>query len=146
MQMLKNIFENAGEKGTKLVREAGRVSSRPGKSISSTFSLPGHVKANLTAQQSAEEIVKYFARISQEYTPIDEDTSAPWMEVQTRLNQSPCEHPVIEEYQIYQNMKEAKKTDSVPGDIPANVIKEFLPEFVTPITTIIKNSVESHMS
>ena len=37
-----------------------------------------------------------------------------------------------------------KKTDSVPGDIPATVLKEFLPEFATPVTTILKHAVETH--
>ena len=106
---LDKIFENAEEKGTKWVREASRLSSRPGEDNSSTFSLPAHVEANLTAQQSAEEIVKYFAKISQEYTPINEDKSSRWMEVQARLDQSPCSHPVIEEYQIFKNIKKGKK-------------------------------------
>ena len=91
-----------------------------------------------------KKIVKYFSLISQEYTPIEEDTSSCWMDVQARLNISPCNHPIIEEYQVYQNMKEAKKTDSVPGDIPSEIMKEFLPEFATPITAILKDAVETH--
>ena len=126
------------------MREASRLSSRPGEDSCSTFTLPGHLEENLTAQQSAEKIVKYFALISQEYTPIEEDNSARWMEVQTQLDQSPCSHPEIEEYQIYKNMKEAKMTDTVPGDIPAKIMKEFLPEFATPITAILKEAVLTH--
>ena len=45
---------------------------------------------------------------------------------------------------MYKNMKEAKKTDSVPGDIPATILKEFLPEFATPVTAILKQAVETH--
>jgi hypothetical protein len=41
-------------------------------------------------------------------------------------------------------MKKAKKTDSVPGDIPSEIMKEFLPEFATPITAILKDAVETH--
>ena len=41
-------------------------------------------------------------------------------------------------------MKAAKITDSVPGDIPAAILKEFLPEFTTPITAIIKEAIETH--
>ena len=40
------------------------------------------------------------------------------------------------EHEINKYMKEAKKTDSVPGDIPAPILKEFLPEFVTLITAM----------
>ena len=41
-------------------------------------------------------------------------------------------------------MKEAKKTDSVPGDIPSVILKEFLPEFVLPVTDIIKEAISIH--
>ena len=41
-------------------------------------------------------------------------------------------------------MKAAKKTDSVPGDIPKTILKEFLPEIATPVTSIIKQAVETH--
>ena len=44
-------------------------------------------------------------------------------------------------------MKSAKMTDSVPGDIPASILKEFLPEFATPVTAILKeSSTQSHMA
>ena len=141
---LDKLFENAGHKGTKWLREANRMSSRPGEETSSTFSLQEHIDENLTSSQSAEKIVKYFSQISQEFTPIEQDTSPRWMDVQTKLKAAPCSHPQIEEHIVYQNMKEAKKTDSVPGDIPAPILKEFLPEFATPVTAILKQAVENH--
>ena len=120
------------------------MSSRPGEDTSSTFSLQTHIDESLTPQQSAERIVKYFSKISQEYTPIENDISAPWMDVQAQLDKAPCSHPLIEEHIVYQNMKNAKKTDSVPGDIPAQILKEFLQEFSTPITAILKHAVNTH--
>ena len=42
-------------------------------------------------------------------------------------------------------MKAAKKTESVPGDIPAALLQEFMPEFASPITAILKESVQSHL-
>ena len=141
---IERLLENAKFNGMKWVREASRLSSRPGEDISTTFSLPNHVALNLTTQQSAEAICSHFAAISQEYTPIEEDKSARWMEVQSNLSKQECNHPIIMEHEIYENMKSSKKTDSVPGDIPVNILKEFLPEFTTPITTIIKEAVETH--
>ena len=41
-------------------------------------------------------------------------------------------------------MEQAKKTDTVPGDVPASILKEFLPEFATPVTAILKEAVRSH--
>ena len=93
---LNKIFENATEKGAKSMRESNRLSSRPGEDQSSSFSLPAHVDANFTPQQSAEAIVKYFAKISQESVPIEEDTSARWVDAQKILNQASCEHPDIQ--------------------------------------------------
>ena len=66
------------------------------------------------------------------------------MDVQEKLTEAPCSHPQIEEHQIYEQMNAAKKTDSVPGDIPSSILKEFLPEFVAPVTTILKQAVETH--
>ena len=103
-----------------------------------------HIDANFTSQQSTEAIVTYFSKISQEFTQIEEDTSAKWMEVQRFMNSEPCQHPDIYEHQVYENMKRAKKTDSVPGDIPASILKEFLPEFTSLITVILKEAVQSH--
>ena len=83
---MNKVFENATGKGTKWMRESNRLSARPGENLSSTFSLPTHVDANFTPQQSAEAIVKYFAKISQEYVPIEEDVSSSWMDAQCRTN------------------------------------------------------------
>ena len=93
---IENLLENARrEKGTKWVREANRISGRPGEDSSSSFVLPAHVDANFTPKQSADAMVEYFSKISQEYTPIEEDISACWMEVQNKLNKEQCSHPTI---------------------------------------------------
>ena len=107
------------------MRKAKEMAARPGEDTSGSFSLPGHIDENLSASQSAEKLVKYFSKISQEFTPLEEDTLP--LRVEARLSSSPCTHPEILEHEIYQNMKEAKKTDSVPGDLPAPILKEFLP-------------------
>ena len=104
--------------------------------------LPSHEDRNLTAKESAEEIASFFSMISQEFTPIKEDNFP--LEVQSKLENDICEHPAIREYEVYEKMKAAKKTDSVPGDIPKTILKEFLQELATPVTTIIKQAVKSH--
>ena len=128
----------------KWIQEANRFSARPGEETSPTFSLPNHIDANLTPKESAETIAELFAKISQEYTPIEDDKTSRWMDVKRKLELAKCIHPTIMEHEIYENMKASKITDSVPGDIPAPIIKEFLPEFATPITAIIKESIETH--
>ena len=80
-------FENAKGKGTKWIREISRLSARPGEDKSKTFSIQNHIDSNFTAQESAQAICSHFAAISQEYTPIEEDKSARWMEAQKKLSQ-----------------------------------------------------------
>ena len=139
---LNKEIEDAEGKGTRWMQEAKRLSARPGEDTSSTFTLPSHVDRNLTAKESAEAIASFFSKISQEFTPIEEDDLPP--EVQSKLEKDICEHPAIREHEVFEKMKAAKKTDSVPGDIPKTILKEFLPELATPITSIIKQAVESH--
>ena len=102
------------------MKEAKRLSARPGEDVSDTFILPSHISANMSAEESCEAIVNYFSKISKEYTPIEEDQSSQWMEAKKKLNQGPCDHIDIQEHNIYQNMKASKKTDLVPGDILKN--------------------------
>ena len=72
-KQLNKQIETAGEGGMKWIREAKRLSARPGEDTSPAFSLPSHIDRNLTAKESAEEIVSFFAKISQEFTPIEDD-------------------------------------------------------------------------
>ena len=70
----------------KWIREANRLNARPGEDQSPTFSLPSHVDANLSPIESAEAIADfYLSKIRQEYTPIEEDISAPWMDVKRKI-------------------------------------------------------------
>ena len=87
-------------------------------------------------------MVEYFSKISKEFTPIEEDTLPE--RVDSRLSSDPCEHPEMAEHQIYENMRASKKTDSVPGDIPASILREFLPEFTTPVKAILSEAVRTH--
>ena len=93
--------------------------------------------------QSAEAFATYFSKISQEFTPIEEDISASWLDVQKKLNQASCDHPPITEHKVFENMKAWKKIDSVPGDVPIAILKEFLPEFAFAVTCILKEAVSS---
>ena len=124
------------------MREIKSLSARPEEEVSSSFNLPTHIDENLSPLQSAERFVKYFSRISQEFKPIEEDVLPP--RVSARLDSEPCRHPEILDHEVYESMKAAKKTDSVPGDIPASILKEFLPEFASPVAAILREAVHSH--
>ena len=132
----------AGEKGNKWIRQTAALLARPGDAPSKTFALPDHVERGLTELQSAEEIADFFSRISQEYDPLD-IPSLP-ERVQMKLENDPCDHLTFEEHDIYTELMSFKKTCSVPGDIPVDILTEFLPEIISPITHIFNKVFSSH--
>ena len=93
------MLENAERKGLGWIQEANRLSARPGEDIGASFNLPAHIDANFTALQSAEAIADHFSKISQEYTPIEDDTSPRWMEVKEQISNAKCIHPLVFEHE-----------------------------------------------
>ena len=132
----------AGEKGCKWIRHTASLQARPGAAPQKSFTLPDHLDSGLSALQSAEKIADFFSKISQEYDPLNVDNLPE--RVKLKLLNDPCDHPVFVEHEVYADLSRAKKTCSVPGDIPANILDEFLPEFVKPITDIFNATFSSH--
>ena len=50
---------------------------------------------------------------------------------------------VAEDFEIYELIKGAKKTFSVPGDIPQKILTEIMPAFVLSINSIIQSAVQT---
>ena len=95
-KILNRNIENATKgKGIKWMADAKRLSTRPGEDVSSTFQLPSHLVRNLTAKESAEEIANFVSKISQRFTPIEDDVLPEF--IATRLENDNCEHPSIRE-------------------------------------------------
>ena len=132
----------AGEKGNKWIRTTAALLARPGDSPKNQFDLPEHVERGLSELESAEEIADFFSKISQEYDPLCLDTLPE--RVKNKLTVDSCDHPIFEEHEIYLELLGTKKTCSVPGDIPSEILEEFLPEFCTPITAIFNKTFSSH--
>ena len=82
----------------------------------------------------------YFQNISNHLTPINRNMieitppNAPY------VSEAPC---VAQDHEVYSLVKGAKKTFSVPGDIPPRVLEEMLPAFILPINDIIKSAVQT---
>ena len=119
-----------------------KMGSQPGDCIdSNTFTLPGHESDNLSEEQSAERIADYFAQISQEFPPLDTSLLPPRVQCNLESESAP---PTIDEYDVYQKIKSAKKNKSgVPGDLPRVIVQDFAPELATPVRHIISNIVQS---
>ena len=120
-----------------------KMGAQPGDCIdANTFTLPTHEILGLTPQQSAECIANYFASISQEFQPLDQSTLP--TRVQSKISGVSHSPPVMEEYEIHQAIKQAKKPKSVlPDDLPRQIVKEFAPELSTPICSLVNNILQS---
>ena len=103
-----------------------------------TWHFVNEVKTN---QELTDDIADYFADISSNFTPIKPELipsipppNAPF------VSEVPC---LPEEHQVYQILKNAKKTASVPNDLPIAFLKEFLPELSKPVHDIFCKSISS---
>ena len=118
-----------------------RMSAQPGDCTdSNTFSLPSHVAANLTNQEAAERIAEHFSAISQEFTPLDVNNLP--SRVKTKLNTAYTEGgpPTVSVQDTLKKINKAKKPKSgVPGDLPAEIVKEFSDELAPPVCQILNN-------
>ena len=100
-----------------------------------TFEIPSHLESNLSAEESAELLADYFSAISQEFEPIDPAKFSP--SLMEKLAAQNEEVPIIEEHQVYQKIKAAKKPNStVPGDLPKKVVNSFAVELAKPVAII----------
>ena len=65
-------------------------------------------------------------------------------EVKITLNDKEETGPKLEEFQIYQRIRNSKKPNStVIGDVPVKVIKEFTVEYAKPVTHIFNKITET---
>ena len=134
MQLNTLIVNLAKENGSNWYKKFMKMGARPGEENKYSFDLPKHLENNLSPLQAANEIGKYFSKISQEYPPIDVK-NLPNI-VQEKISET-SDEKILLEHEVYQRIKKQKKTNSmVPGDIPKKILLEFIPELSTPITAI----------
>jgi hypothetical protein len=92
------------------------ISHRLSNSMRST--LFNHIEANLSTEDSIEQIAKFFAQISQEYSPLNPETLL--NRVKEKLDSSSAEQnntPTVPEIEVWEQICKSKKTNSmVPGD------------------------------
>ena len=89
-------------------------------------------------QTLTDEIADYFADISKDFQPVDAsllDLVPPRADFVSEVH---C-HPTEEE--VYEILQAAKKTSSVPNDLPTTFVKEFLPFLAKPAQSIFVQSI-----
>ena len=148
---LKQSFENkmqseAGKYKNKVIEEVvngnrgstyaalRKLGERPGENNSNSFSLP--VFDGLTSLNIAEKLADHFAEISGSYNPLNIDHFNPKLR-QALKSPDMSVIPQLQEYEVYKRIQKSKKPNStVPGDIPAKLIKEFSCEISKPLTIL----------
>ena len=118
------------------------MGAQPGDcSDDNTFTLPNHQELNLTDQQCADRIAAHFASISSEYVPLNINLLPERVKVKLETQSDP---PVISEFDCYEKLKSSKKPNSViPGDLPSQIVKEFMVELANPLSKLLNNIVQS---
>ena len=126
----------------KAYRILKNMGAQPGDSTDcNSFNLPEHMQENLSPKQSADRIAQYFAKISNEYPPLD--LSALPERVKANLN-SVSKPPTISEYDCYKKILKAKKPKTgVPGELPPRIIKEFDVELAKPLEVLYNKIIKS---
>ena len=99
------------------------------------------VNETKTDQELTNEISDYFADISGSFTPVDRSLLPLILPPYSPfVSEVPC-YP--QEYEVYELLRKAKKTSSVPHDLPVPFLNEFLPELSSPILNIYCKSIAS---
>ena len=137
----KNVHSLMEDDPGRAYRSLKKLAARPGDCTDEgSFTLSSHVDENLTSAESTERIAEHFAKISQEYPPLNPELLSPHVKMKIDNPGCPEELPRIEDYQVYNNIKKSKKPrSSAPGDLPRRLVPEFAPELAAPAAKIFKN-------
>ena len=91
---------------------------------------------NVPSQIQAELIADKFAKVSQEYLPLDADDII----IPNATDSSPL--PLFEPYQIHEKIRKMKKKSSnLVGDVPWRIISEFSVELSVPLSNVFNTAI-----
>ena len=123
-----------------------RMGAQPGDIMDDgVFTLTEHLEKNLTKHESVEEIALHFAKISQEYPPLEPEKLPTDLKSKILIDSEDFGvPPKIDDIDVYNKIKKATKPKSgVPGDLPRALMKEFSPELATPLRKIYEKIIET---
>ena len=140
-QLKKLVEDMMEEQPGKAYSAMKKMGARPGDCENSgEFTIASHQSENLNLKESTDRILKYFASISQKYEPLRIDNLPPAVQIKLEEEVNSCDIPTIYPYQIYEKMKQCKKTKSaVPGEVPARLRQAFTVELSEPAAIIFNN-------
>ena len=140
----KNVRSLKEDNPGKAYKNLKKLGAQPGDCTDEgSFSLISHLNENLTVEESTERIANHFARISQEYLPLNQETLPDT--VKTKLNNiDEKDIPILTEFDVYLKIEKSKKPKStVTGDVPKRIVQEFSPEFSAPMSKIYNSIAKS---
>ena len=109
-----------------------------------SFSLPEWKDKEIPAQECPDMLADHFSKLSLTLEPISMKNFHPKFRKTIKEGIQDKDKPVLNEYEVYRKLKQAKKPNSsVPGDIPKPILKEFTPEFAFPVTKIFNKITKS---
>ena len=106
-------------------------------SVNDSFDITSFVDSGLSKQQSADRLADHFSRISQEYDPIDIDIFPPNLKEELRKGYLEQAGPVLEEFEVYKKILQAKKPkSSVKCDLKVPLVENCAVELAEPVSMI----------
>ena len=128
-------------KAAKVLRNLGAA---PGDHQEKDFTLLRHVECGLNVEQQREEILKYFARVSQEYPPLNLDDLKDDLRRDLLSAKPPKNVPYLDHISVKEALRTTNHTNSqAPGDLPATLRQEFYCWLTEPYIDILKEIVMS---
>ena len=104
----KNVRSLKEDDPGKAYQTLRKMSSQPGDCTEdNTFQLLSHLEDDLSPQQSIESIADHFARISQEYPPLDRNRLPDDVKVKLDAPLGPNEPPEISDYDVCRTLLRA---------------------------------------
>ena len=122
----KNIRSLKEDDPGKAYQSLKKLGAQPGdcSSDEGSFTLISHMEENLPKEESAERIAQHFAKISQEFPPIQATLLPDEVKRKVAAPISASDLPEISDYEVYREIRKSKKPRSqVPGDLPRRLIQ-----------------------
>lgn len=141
----KNVADLKYENPGKAYSTLKKMGAAPGDcNDEGSFSLQNHLDRNLTTEQCVEEIADHFARISQEYPPLDVARLPPDVQLKVKQPANPQDLPEVSAEEVLMKIKKSKiPKSSVPGDLPKKLVQACAQNLSTPVALILKKIVTS---
>ena len=142
----KNVSELKMSNPGKAYKILKKMGAHPGDcDDEGSFTLQNHIDANLSTEESIEQIANFFAEISQEYPPLNPDLLPERVKVKLEsVNPDQNITPHLSVGDVCTQIKASKKTNSmVPGDLPKPIIQEFPDELAIPVTKIFQQILDT---